>query len=102
VNLIDIPLAYEDTVGEVILSGWGSVSSTGVPKYPSILQTINLTVIDFQSCNEAVKSIPFAPPLRFTNICTGPLTGGISACSVSIFNIKILILSFFSSCHSIF
>ncbi|XP_017768611.1 PREDICTED: trypsin-1-like [Nicrophorus vespilloides] len=68
--------------GESTLSGWGSTSTGQIPSMPNTLQTINLPVLPHQECADALTAIMGSPePLTTSNVCTGPLTGGKSACS---------------------
>lgn len=77
VGPIELPVANERHTGDVQLHGWGSISTTHWPILPDILQTVVKPIISLTECAEA-----FGPsPLHETNVCTGPLSGGISACS---------------------
>ncbi|CAD7079084.1 unnamed protein product [Hermetia illucens] len=66
--------------GSATLYGWGSTSTTSTASMPKLLQTVTKPIIEYSAC-EAHLGGPGASPLADTNICTGPLTGGISACS---------------------
>nr|XP_019561691.2 trypsin-1-like [Aedes albopictus] len=66
-------------LGPVTLAGWGSTTG-GSTSMPAILQKVVKPLIDWNTCEQA-NGGPGASPLGPTNICTGPLTGGISACS---------------------
>lgn len=63
--------------GEVELHGWGSVSTSHFPINPNILQHVAKPIIPIDECDAVLGS----SPLHETNVCTGPLEGGISACS---------------------
>lgn len=63
--------------GNVELHGWGSVSDTHFPITPDILQTVTKPIIPLDECERVLGQSPLHP----TNVCTGPLEGGISACS---------------------
>lgn len=77
VGPIALPVAGERHTGNVQLHGWGSMSTTSWPILPDILQTVVKPIITLEECAKA-----FGPsPLHETNVCTGPLSGGISACS---------------------
>lgn len=76
VALIRLPFADKEFNGNVRLFGWGSTSTTTAPSMPSILQTVVKPIISFRDCSDAFGT----SPLHYTNICTGPLTGGIGAC----------------------
>ncbi|XP_055599336.1 trypsin-1-like [Uranotaenia lowii] len=62
------------------LAGWGSTSGTQVPSMPAILQKVTKPIITWAECERA-NGGPGMSPLGETNVCTGPLTGGVSACS---------------------
>ncbi|XP_058452072.1 trypsin-1-like [Malaya genurostris] len=68
------------TPGPATLAGWGSTSTGSVPSMPAILQKVQKPIISYDACEEA-NGGPGNTPLGPTNVCTGPLTGGISACS---------------------
>ena len=74
---ITLPTQNEIHFGLVHLFGWGSTSDTNVPSFPSILQTVEKPIIPMVQCNALLPS----SPLHETNMCTGPINGGISACS---------------------
>ncbi|XP_055599335.1 trypsin-1-like [Uranotaenia lowii] len=66
--------------GPVSLVGWGATSTGTLPSNPSILQKAIIPLITYAQC-EAANGGPGASPLGPTNVCTGPLTGGIGACA---------------------
>ncbi|GLH14754.1 Lectizyme, partial [Gryllus bimaculatus] len=74
---IALPAAGSVPTGTAVLSGWGSTSTSLVPSTPSILQTVEVPLLSFEECWAAVGGEPLAD----TNVCSGPLTGGTSACS---------------------
>ncbi|XP_026462775.1 trypsin-2-like [Ctenocephalides felis] len=80
VKPIRLPLKDEAHSGQVTLSGWGSTSTTIFPTYPNELQYVDKPIVPYTDCENAMGG-PGASPLDPLNICTGPLTGGISACS---------------------
>ncbi|KAG8230974.1 hypothetical protein J437_LFUL003932 [Ladona fulva] len=81
VQPIALPKANEIPSGQVTLSGWGSTNgndATGLnPKLPTVLQTVDLPIVDYETCLAAWGS---DSPLRDTNVCTGPMEGGQSPC----------------------
>ncbi|XP_028521723.1 trypsin-1-like [Apis cerana] len=82
VQPINLPSAPSNTpTGNVTLTGWGSTSRTNTPIMPNKLQTVDLPLINLTSCKQAIEKLTGPSPLHETNICTGPLTGGFSACS---------------------
>ncbi|KAL9707438.1 hypothetical protein quinque_010956 [Culex quinquefasciatus] len=68
----------EPRLGAATLAGWGSISGANNVS-PTVLQKAVIPILDFDTCEEA-NGGPGASPFGPTNICTGPLTGGISAC----------------------
>lgn len=74
------PVGYNPQPGPATLAGWGSTSSTNIPSMPAILQKVIKPIIDYPTCEQA-NGGPGNSPLGETNVCTGPLTGGVSACS---------------------
>lgn len=83
---IKLPEAGAEPVGNVKLSGWGSISTTEIPNLPNILQKATVPIVDRRTCNATINAIIGGnSKLHSTNICTGPLNGGLGACSVSSF-----------------
>lgn len=76
VQTIALPAAGSIPSGQFTLHGWGSTSLTNVPQMPAILQTVSKPSITMDLCRRLVP----ANLLRDSNLCTGPLTGGISSC----------------------
>lgn len=81
VNVIPLPVKDVQFTGQVTLYGWGSTSKTIFPSMPNLLQTVNKPIISYAQCKAAIDLYPEENKLHETNVCTGPLTGGISACS---------------------
>ena len=76
VKPMTLPAPAVEPKGTVTLAGWGA--TTPIPiVMPKILQTVDKPIISYEECEKALGQSPLAP----TNVCTGPLTGGISACS---------------------
>lgn len=61
------------------LYGWGNVSMTAVPDYPHKLQLANMPILDMTLCEQILARSGLQ--LHETNLCTGPLTGGVSICT---------------------
>ncbi|XP_024935806.1 uncharacterized protein LOC107274845 [Cephus cinctus] len=80
VATINLPSPGSIPTGNSTLSGWGSVSKTSTSVMPSTLQQLVLPVINEANCKRALTLLG-APAPHSTNVCTGPLTGGYSACS---------------------
>lgn len=85
-----LPEQGEEVNGTVKVSGWGDTSGDrNEPKMPAILQTETVPVIPLDECNQAVEDVAkeeneeAKDMVHESNVCTGPLTGGTSACSVS-------------------
>lgn len=76
VGAIALPTAESIPHGEFTLHGWGSVSTTIRPSMPNELQTVTKPSITMEQCMEHLP----ARYLHASNLCTGPLTGGVSAC----------------------
>lgn len=83
VKAVALPKPESEPCGNATLSGWGSISSTSIPQMPDRLQEVNLPYVDLVTCSAAVRRLTGSSPVHVTNVCTGPLTGGTSACSVS-------------------
>ncbi|XP_014483143.1 PREDICTED: trypsin-like [Dinoponera quadriceps] len=81
VQSIKLPKEGSVPQGNAILCGWGSTSQSSIPDMPDVLQYVNLEYVDIEKCDEAVRRLTGSSPVHETNVCTGPLTGGISACS---------------------
>ncbi|XP_063916820.1 trypsin-1-like [Zophobas morio] len=85
VKPIALPEADSVPTGNAILSGWGSTSTSDIPVMPDQLQTTTIPLLSFEECSGAIESLleqgEENPLSEESNICTGPLTGGISACS---------------------
>ncbi|KAJ8956742.1 hypothetical protein NQ318_014098 [Aromia moschata] len=84
VQPISLPGKEEETSGEVVLSGWGSTGGIIFPSMPNNLQKVNIPIVEINECKSALDALLSSgtSPLDLkANICTGPLTGGISACS---------------------
>ena len=81
VQPIALPKMDSTVEGMVTLSGWGSTHSSGTVQ-PDILQLVDVPIVGFDACKRAIVSLTGPSPLHPNNVCTGPLTGGVSACSV--------------------
>uniref|UniRef100_T1DPE8 Putative serine-type enodpeptidase aedes aegypti serine-type enodpeptidase n=1 Tax=Anopheles aquasalis TaxID=42839 RepID=T1DPE8_ANOAQ len=71
------PATLLNPTGPATLAGWGSTGGT-IPTTPNILQKVTKPLLTYDECFDAAGP---DSPLGPTNICTGPLTGGVSACS---------------------
>jgi len=79
IRSIRLPQANVIPTGPATLSGWGT---TGGILPSSILQKIIKPVITIPACRDAIFSLGLNGSfVDYTNVCTGPLTGGVSACS---------------------
>ncbi|XP_037957454.1 trypsin-like [Teleopsis dalmanni] len=80
VAAISLPASGSTPTGSANLYGWGSTSTTSVPSYPTQLQVAaNIPIISLSSCESALGAK--GTDVHSTNICTGPLTGGIGICT---------------------
>lgn len=78
VQTIQLPKQFDQFDGDVVLSGWGSVSNTIVPEYPDKLRKVVLPLVDMDMC---LKLWNYESSLKETNVCAGPVDGSKSACS---------------------
>lgn len=80
---VNLPESEELPEGLSILTGWGSTSTGIIPKMPLTLQTIDLPLISYEQCRDALIDLTGeSGPLAESNICTGPLEiDGKGACS---------------------
>lgn len=81
VQKVKLPEQGKDVDGETVLAGWGSTGGIIIPNMPTWLQMLPLPIVPYKQCDEALTSLVGPSPLARTNICTGPLDGGKSACS---------------------
>ncbi|XP_018407061.1 PREDICTED: trypsin-1-like [Cyphomyrmex costatus] len=82
VRAIVLPQANSEPTGVAWLSGWGSISTTKVPKMPTKLQHVQMQYVDRKTCDKALSKLmrTSRSGVHETNICTGPLNKQISAC----------------------
>ena len=74
-----LPAPHAIPTGPATLAGWGS---TGGVLPPAILQHTTKPMISLTECRNAINAMGFDGNLvDNTNVCTGPLTGGVAACS---------------------
>ncbi|GAB0094520.1 hypothetical protein DMENIID0001_098300 [Sergentomyia squamirostris] len=75
-----IRLPQPNTVhtGYVTLFGWGDTSTTDEPNFPDNLQAVVTPILSYVECYQHLRS---QTPLEVSNMCTGPLLGGISHCT---------------------
>ncbi|XP_059617465.1 lectizyme-like [Phlebotomus argentipes] len=64
--------------GYVTLFGWGDTSTTDTPNFPENLQAVVMPILSYVECYQHLRG---RTPLEVTNMCTGPLLGGISHCT---------------------
>lgn len=79
VGAVKLPNSGSTPTGNANLFGWGSISITSVPTYPTDLQVATLPIITVSSCEKALGAK--GNDVHSTNICTGPLTGGAGICT---------------------
>lgn len=83
VATITLPEAGLEASGDSTLSGWG-VTNNIIPLPPNDLQYADIPIISNDECNDALEAILDGEENPFdsaSNMCTGPLSGGVSACS---------------------
>lgn len=81
----ELPKQNSVQSGEAVLSGWGSISKRYLPKLPKVLQYAKIPVISYEACEAVFQKENANVKLEKTMVCTGPLGGSVSACSVSPF-----------------
>lgn len=91
VAALSLPQKHSEPTGDVVFAGWGVVKdSMGNPFDPKVLQVAHMSIVERNECNRAVKKIgiedgePIMDIIHETNVCTGPLPSGITACNVSV------------------
>ncbi|XP_063993355.1 trypsin-1-like [Diachasmimorpha longicaudata] len=81
VQPVVLPSAKKLHTGESVVTGWGSISTEQIPRYPSELQSLQVPIVDYDTCLQALKRVPGPVELFDTQICTGPIGGNQSTCS---------------------
>ncbi|KAJ8669689.1 hypothetical protein QAD02_000948 [Eretmocerus hayati] len=91
VAVAQLPEKDSEPTGDVDASGWGTISNdTKKQTMPDTLQTVTVPIVERKQCNAAIKKLEADEGetvddekdlVDETNICTGPLSGGISVCS---------------------
>ncbi|KAJ8922955.1 hypothetical protein NQ315_001501 [Exocentrus adspersus] len=84
VAVINLPDADEEYTGTARISGWGSTGGSETPVMPTNLQYVDTPTIPTTDCQTALDKVlgGLPHPLDLEgNICTGPLTGGVSICT---------------------
>lgn len=77
VNQIALPAPEYIHSGIGTVFGWGFISNSP-NTFPSILQTVSKPILPNTQC---VALLGQTSSFHYTNLCTGPLTGGISTCT---------------------
>ncbi|XP_053695743.1 trypsin-1-like [Sabethes cyaneus] len=78
VKAVQLPKKFEQFEGDVMLSGWGSVSTDVVPDYPEKLRKAVLPLVEYDTC---LSLWDFSLALEDSSVCAGPLDGSKSGCS---------------------
>ncbi|VVC98985.1 unnamed protein product [Leptidea sinapis] len=86
VRPIYLPRNYKIDDNTMELAGWGALRTTVfIPDVPDRLQEVSVKHISYNECYSAIESIKdkeeYNPLDEKAHMCTGPLTGGIAACS---------------------
>ena len=85
---VKLPEAGKIHTGASVLSGWGSISKKILPITPTVLQTVEIPIVDNGECLTAFDKIPGKAEIFDTQMCTGPIGSSVSACSVSFCTVK--------------
>jgi len=80
VRAIRLPQPNSVPSGSSIVAGWGHTSTGLFPNSPNQLQKAIIPLIDVETCRNAMNNFGEADQISHNNICTGPLTGGLSVC----------------------
>nr|XP_029729284.1 trypsin-1-like [Aedes albopictus] len=75
---IVLPILNTVPAGIVRFAGWGSTSLGLLPSTPSSLQQVRVAIFPNQECQLMMGGFL---PITSANVCLGPMTGGIGACS---------------------
>ncbi|XP_013146393.1 PREDICTED: glandular kallikrein-like [Papilio polytes] len=83
---ISLPNDLELEQQLLTISGWGLLSTSILMlDFPDKLQEIEVTYLPYEDCYEAIEGVKekdeINPLDEETHICTGPITGGVAACS---------------------
>ncbi|CAH0604851.1 unnamed protein product [Chrysodeixis includens] len=86
VQPVKLPLNYKMDGDSMKLAGWGALKTTiFIPDLPSRLQEVKVTYMTYQQCHDAIDNLleygEVNPLDEEANMCTGPITGGVAACS---------------------
>ncbi|KAM7352612.1 trypsin-1-like [Cochliomyia hominivorax] len=79
VAAITLPASGSSPTGNALLYGWGSITTTNTANYPTKLQVASVPIISQSSCESALGTQ--GANVHDTNLCTGPLTGGVGICT---------------------
>ena len=79
VSAVVLPPSSSTPTGNSLLYGWGSTSKTNNAKYPTDLQVATVPIITLKACESALG--PKGHDVHNTNLCTGPLSGGVGICT---------------------
>ncbi len=80
VNAIELPSSNELHTGVATLNGWGSVTNSFYPDFPTVLQTVNMPIVSIETCRNNWGLEPDV--LHDNHICAGTLQSGVSACDL--------------------
>ncbi|XP_059620337.1 trypsin-1-like [Phlebotomus argentipes] len=78
---VTLPTPGTHPTGAATIIGWGNTATGQIPNNPDILQKAPVPIIAYAQCRAALEALNAGHVFSDDKICTGPLTGGISACS---------------------
>ncbi|XP_035773222.1 trypsin-1-like [Anopheles albimanus] len=78
---IQLPTPTIIPAGVVKFSGWGATSTGLLPSMPNDLQMFQVSIMPNEECQMMVNGAVGNGPVTEQNVCLGPATGGIGACS---------------------
>ncbi|CAH0721838.1 unnamed protein product, partial [Brenthis ino] len=83
---IHLPYNYDVSNDSMTLAGWGALRTTYfLPDLPSRLQEVQVIYVPYEKCFNAIEELQDSDESntldKDSNICTGPLSGGVAACS---------------------
>uniref|UniRef100_A0A182QRF7 Peptidase S1 domain-containing protein n=1 Tax=Anopheles farauti TaxID=69004 RepID=A0A182QRF7_9DIPT len=78
---IELPTVDSIPEGIVKFAGWGSTTNGLLPSMPDQLQMFHVAIVPNNECQIMMGGSIGGGPVTERNVCLGPATGGIGACS---------------------